>query len=146
MGDLLDTINALHIVNAGLQTTSQYIYDRKSGDANAIPKFIFNLGGSAARIGQADWLARRTGNYLGYTFNTIVPYTDPYANSFALATSAFMTPYAGAFGLGCRAPMPYIGLPFMSYATMPYMAHGFGHHHHHCHSSYTSVSVRGSFC
>ena len=145
MGDLRETINALSMVNAGLQTTTQYIYDRKAGDPWAANKFIFNLGGSAARIGQADWLARRTGNYLGYTFNAMIPYTDPYANSFALTSGAFMTPYAGAFGLGCRAPMPtFMPMAFMGFA--PFVPMGFGHHHHHCHSSYTSVSVRGSFC
>lgn len=147
MGDLRDTINALSMVNAGLQTTTQYIYDRKAGDPNAASKFIFNLGGSAARIGQADWLASRTGNYLGYTFNAMIPFTDPATNAFALGAAAFMTPYAGGFGLGCRAPMPMLGLPFMAYTPMTYMPMWGGlHHHHHCHSSFTSFSIKGSLC
>ena len=138
MGDLRDTINALSMVNAGLQTTTQYIYDSKAGNPWATSNYIFNLGGATARIGQADYLARRTGNYLGYTFNAMVPYTDPVANSFALATSAFMTPYAGTFGLGCRAPMALMPMPFF----MPPMMH------HHCHGgNHTSFSIRtSSFC
>jgi len=139
MGDLRNTINALSMINAGLQTTTQYIYDSKAGNPWATSNFIFNLGGAATRIGMADSLARHTGNYLGYTLNAMIPYTNTAANSFALGTAALMTPWTGGYGLGCRAMytpmMPFMGFPMM----------GVGHHHHHHHSSF-SIHSSSFYC
>ena len=137
--DLHNTINALSMVNAGLQSTAQYITDSKAGNPYATSNFIFNLAGSTARIGMADHLARHTGNYLGYTFNSIIPYTDTSTNLFALGATSFMTPWSGMYGIGCRlgyTPMMSWGFPMVSFG------------HHHCHSSYSSISIRSSsfFC
>ncbi len=117
-----DLMAGLSFVNAGLQNTVQLIEDRKENNPNAWSKFFFNLGGSAARIGVADHMARH-GNYWGYTANSFIPFTDTRANAFALGGAPFML---GGYGFG-------FGMPYA-----PFGGFGFcgGHHHHHHHHGF----------
>ena len=119
-----DWLAGLSIANAGLQVTNQYINDKKAGNPYAFQRFGLNVLGSTARIGAADAMYRHTGSPFGYMMNSFVPYTDPYANIFAL----------GGMGLGGW------GAPFGFGFTAP-MWGGFHHHHHHCGGG-TSIYIR----
>ncbi len=132
-----DLIAGLSMVNAGLQSTVQLIDDRKQNNPNAYGNFFLNLTGSAVRIGVADHMARH-GNYLGYMYNSVVPFTNTQANVFALGASPFMLrPHCG-YGLG------YGFGPMMSFGGYwgghhHHHHHGFYGHHHHGSSTYISI-------
>ncbi len=126
-----DILAGLSYVNAGLQCTNQYLEDRTEDKGKALNNLFFNLSGSAMRIGMADYMAQH-GNYLGYSLNSFVPYTDTRANMFAMASPMML----GGFGLGMGC-MPMAPM-------MPFGGFGFfgGHHHHHCGGGFTSINIR----
>ncbi len=126
-----DILAGLSYVNAGLQCTNQFLEDRKENKGSALNNLFFNLTGSAMRIGMADHMAQH-GNYWGYTLNSLAPYTDTRANTFALGMAPFMMGGLG-LGFGCAPMMPFGVFGFW----------GGGHHHHHCGGGgFTSIHIR----
>jgi len=125
MGDSMgDWLLGLSIANAGLQTTNQLITDTKSGNPWAFQNFGLNVMGSTARIGMADAMYRHTGSAWGYAMNSLFPYNNTFANTFAL----------GGLAYGGYSPFMPFGL------GMPMWGGGF-HHHHHCGGG-TSIYIR----
>ena len=107
----------LTMANATLQNTADLITGMRAGDANAFGRFTINMAGSAMRVGIDDELARR-GNYMGYAFDTMIPYNNTGYNLFAMQTPMM----SGGFGWGgFRRSFPPL---FGGFG-------GFGHHHHH---------------